>query len=212
LVKTKSEPMSIRLPEGLIADMKVAAERHGLSQTAFITKALEAWTYFDVDVLNMLGEWARGLNTSLYVVMETFLIDRLAREAADIDINGPSPKELPEFIPTTQGFLKGKQLFNTLKVKYAGQLEKEKVKELLEREPFGLEDDEKAFLLKHRAGRTWLESYEYKKELEREEAIKKYLDNMTSEEKVKLEAFQKKYGKGRTPFSASFWEGDEPKE
>lgn len=159
----KNEFLSAKLPGHLShKDVDSMAKKHGLSRAAFIIKAVENWGYFDVKVLKRLEEYARRLNTSLPVVMENMIIDRLAREAAETKVTGTVDRVLHEFISTSKGMVRGEELYNSLKSMYVSNFEQEKNKVPVQQDASAKRDGKERYQeTRKRSSRTWLKPDEY---------------------------------------------------
>ncbi|MCL5290641.1 MAG: hypothetical protein M1489_06415 [Firmicutes bacterium] len=210
----KNEFLSAKLPGHMsLEEIDKAAIKHGTSRASFIVKAVEMLMGFDKVFFNKIEAYAKGLNTPVWLVMQNMIIKRMAQEAAEEEVWGPSSKLLDEFMYTNQGPITGAELFTLLMDTYSRKEESKKVEQLLREEAASppLSDEDKAFLIKHRVGRAWLESDEYKKEREEYERGLKLMENRTPEDEVKFKAFQEKHKDktGRTEYSKSFWESEE---
>lgn len=161
------EVINVRLPEGVnIEQIDAKAESYGLSRSAYITKAIELFLDLDPLSLMKIQNYSNRVDAPVGVVMQNTVIKELARQAAKADVWGPAAELKLEFVNDRGKYVVGDDLFFTLYNDYKDKFTQDKIKQLLEDEIYGLlNDDDKAFLIQHRAGKTWLESEEYKDEL-----------------------------------------------
>jgi len=147
----------------------------------FVREGLKLLMGFDEIFYKKMVRYSKSLNIPLFVVVQNFIIKRLAEDAAKTEIWGPSPVLLDEFVyrKTNNGEIRtttGEELFNIFKEKYIKELIAERVQFLLEKERvFKLTDEEKKFMIKNQAGKVYVESEEYKKEIEKKSSIEQDL-------------------------------------
>lgn len=170
--------LNIRVPDGLIEKIDQYAKEHGQNKTDFVLKAIDMLLNFDEVFFSRVNEYSKGLNIPEWLVIQNMIIKQMAIDAAETEVWGPLQKPLKEFISVNDGTgyktMTGEELFIMLKKQFVQDNEKEKIRTLLDREPFGrISEDDRKFLIKHRAGRSWLESEEYKKEKEEQAAYEK---------------------------------------
>lgn len=161
-------------------DIEEKAAHYGMEKSEFIMTAVDMMMNFDETFYKRIQGYSEGLHIPEWLVMQNMIIKRMADEAAEYEVFGPSGKVLDEFMLVGEGFkrraITGEELFNNLKQQYKVNYEKKAVQELLKEEAYGipLKENEKALLIKYRAGKTWLESDEYKKEQEAQTQYEEY--------------------------------------
>ncbi len=120
------KPLSIRLPEPLkVEEIDAVAQRRGMSRAGFVISAVKFFMELDDVFLARMENYAKRLNIPLSLVMQNMLIKRLAKEAAEYEVLGPSPQLLEEFMFTNQGVITGGELFDMLKKSYLRDIENE---------------------------------------------------------------------------------------
>lgn len=168
------EVINIRLPEGINTEqVDAVAEKYGLTRSAFITKAIELFMQVDPVSYFKIQAYANQEGFPVGIILQNTVIKDLAYKAAKADVWGPSVDLMFELSSKEDGFIVGDELFLTLYDMYKRDFVQDKIKFLLEEEAFDTIDDEgKAFLIEHRAGKAWLESDEYKVELAFQQRLK----------------------------------------
>lgn len=151
-------------------DVEVKAKKLGMEKSEFILNAVDMMMNFDEIFFKRIQEYSNGLHIPEWLVIQNMIIKRMADEAAECEVFGQNGKVLDEFIMTGEGnkheTMTGEKLFNFLKDQSIQKYERKAVKMLLQEESYGvpLNDKDKALLIKHRTGKAWIESDEYKKE------------------------------------------------
>lgn len=134
-----THPLSVRLPEHITpAEIDEKAKALGMSRAAFVLNAVETFMGFDTVFYKRIEEYAKNLNIPTWLVMQNMLIKRMAKEAADYEVWGPSQHLLEEFMFTSQGPITGEELFDNLKEMYAKEAGEEKAKVLAEEQRYGI--------------------------------------------------------------------------
>jgi hypothetical protein len=176
------ETLSLKLTNNItLADIDKRAGEIGMSRSQFVNMALEMILSFDNELWQRISNYSEGLHIPEWLVIQNMLIKRFAEEAAHIEVWGPSTKMLDEFVNFDGKTATGEELFNMLKQRAKKEEEREKIEVLLKEEIWGLDEEDKQFLFKHRAGRAWYESEEYKKEQEEEQNGRAYLEQLITE-------------------------------
>ncbi|MDO7786107.1 hypothetical protein [Desulforamulus aquiferis] len=164
-----SEQIQARLSKAdfTLADIDSKAAELGMNRTEFVLTAVEMLLGFDVVFYNRIKKTAKSLNIPVWLVMQNKLIKRFAEDAAKSKVWGGRKEMLIEFMHTAQGPITGEELFNIIRDMRVKEEEQKLVELLLEREIYrDLSPEDKKVLIRHRRGKTWLESEEYKREQE----------------------------------------------
>jgi len=168
------ESMTVLLPEGIQKrDLKQKAFEIGIRYTVLAQEGIGIVMDWDAPFYHIVKDWAEGLNVSVGRLVENLILGKFAQIEAQEKVWGKSEEILPEFTVMGKEMLTGEPLSSFLTDWYTRAEERKRVNLLLREEEEGipLSDDDKAFLIKKRAGRTWLESEEFAQEQrEREEA------------------------------------------
>ena len=170
--------LNIRVPDGYLEELDLKAQIFGMNRTEFVMNALDMVLNFDEMFYKKIIKYSQGLNNPEWLVMQNIIICRMAHDHAKVKVWGATGETLREFVSIDDGegykTITGMPLYEMLINIFIEEEEKEKVKILLNDELYGvpIKEDDKKLLIKHRSGRTWLESEEYQKEQERKAEIK----------------------------------------
>jgi len=182
------EFIGTRLPEGITKGklQSKAWEYDFVAYTQLIQLGIQILVDWDTPFYKMLKDYADGLHTTIGAVIENMILRTFAEREAHKQVWGPSGQLLPEFSVMGNKPLTGLELFSFLKDWFVQKEERERVNLLLREEKQGLlTDDDKAFLIKKRAGQTWLESAEFAKE-QREEKEAKTKASLTPKQQEEI--------------------------
>lgn len=170
----QNDHVGLRLPENITKeDIDRKANEMGISRAAFINRAIELLLQFDGVSFAKIQAYANQEGFPVGILLQNTVIKDLAYKAAKADVWGPSVDLMFELSSKEDGFIVGDELFLTLYGMYKKDFIQEKIKLLLEEEVYDLlTDEEKAFMIEHRAGKAWLESDEYKVELAFQQRLK----------------------------------------
>lgn len=170
-------------------DVELKAEKYGMSKKDFILNAVDMMMSFDEIFFKKIQKYSNGLHIPEWLVMQNMIIKRIADEAAETEVFGTHRRVLDEFMMMGEGSERktttGEELFNILKKIYIKKYEQRAVNAILKKEASGMtiNENEKALLIKYRAGKAWFESDEYREEIERSKKIDEYF----KENKILLE-------------------------
>lgn len=175
-----NELLSVRLPVGsfTLQEVDEKANKIGLSRSEFVIKAVDMLMNFDDVFLEKIKMYSEGLNIPEWLVMQNFIIDMMAQDAAKMNVWGPSQDILMMFPMLNDGdgyrMVTGGELHEMLTKMYEGDEEKKKVEVLLEGEKYGdpMDESDKKLLIKYRKGKVWEESEEHKRGIEMKRIIK----------------------------------------
>ena len=111
-------------------DLEAKAEKVGMSRSEYSLMALDTFMGFDNDFIKTMQQYADGYNIPLYVVIQNFVIDKLAKEKASDKVYGQQSRIRKEFITVSDGagnrMMTGEELDNTLVDLYTREYNKEK--------------------------------------------------------------------------------------
>lgn len=170
--------LNIRVPDGYLEELDLKAQIFGMNRTDFVMNALDMMLNFDEMFYKTIIKYSQGLNNPEWLVMQNIILRRMAHDHANVKVWGATGETLKEFVAVDDGdgykTMTGEPLYNMLIEMFTKEEEKKKVEVLLNDELYGVPigEDDKKFLIKHRSGRTWLESEEYQKEQRRKAEIK----------------------------------------
>lgn len=184
-----NDPLSVRLPERIkLAEIDAKAKERGLSRAGFVIGAIETMLGFDPEFMRRIESYSKGLNVPTWQVIQSMVVDRFAREAAELEVFGPSPgKLLPEFqyanTPDGPRPLTAEELFDSLKGMHRHRLEQDRLVQLLERERYvDLHGKDREFMIRMRAGKTYAETEEGRQAREIDALADKLLREMDGTE------------------------------
>jgi len=171
----KYEILHVSLPEEItLAGLDEKAKELGLgNRSQFILEAARLLIGFDVVFWLRMVKFSKSLHIPVWMVIQNFIIKRLARDAAEIVVHDPKTMFMDEFtfLKKENGdvrTLTGEELFNFFKEKYVKEMMDEKIRFLLEKERvFKLTDEEKKFMIENQVGDAYGESDEYKERLQK---------------------------------------------
>ena len=165
---------SVRVPEHISREkFAEKAKALGISESELIIKTLEAGLEFDIELSKYLMAFGKNLHAPGWMVAQNMLIKELADESARDEICGKNETLLVEFVRVSEGqnvrLLTGPELHGRLKAQYMKKYERKMVMEILDRENAGeiLDEQENELLFKHKLGKAYLESPEYKEKIQR---------------------------------------------
>jgi hypothetical protein len=156
------------------------ANNLGWNRTDLVLYALNFIQEVDPVLIKRIEKIANDVNIPGPIVIQNFVINILAREAAKMELNNELGLPYiidPEF---AESFMKsnkdkpitGEELFNIFKYKYRREFNEELIDSIKDRPVETLREEEKNLLIKYRTGRAWRESEQYKKDLEKKEIMK----------------------------------------
>jgi hypothetical protein len=133
-MENEREVFTLAIPKksGLSLDViDRAAKGIGDNRVEFCMKAIELLVGMDSPIVKYLEELAEKLNTRLPIIIQNFLIERLAKDEAGIEIFGLQIISLSEFVSTNEGMITGKKLFDLRKTVWKKQLKSDYVEQIL---------------------------------------------------------------------------------
>jgi len=161
------EVISTRLPEGITRQaLEEKAREHHITIRELIQEGIRLIMGFNIPFYRMVHDFALGLKVPEWMVLENLTISWFAHREAQREVWGYEDELIEEFVAMDDKNLTGKEILEYLRMAFIQEEERERLNLLLEEEEKGLplNDDDKAFLIRKRQGRTWLESEEYKRE------------------------------------------------
>lgn len=183
-----SELIATRPPTGVSKkDIEAKArEGYGITSSGLVQRGINLMMDFSPPFYRRLEDYATGLDTTIGIIIEGMLLRRFVELEVKQAVWGTGGAQiLPEFTITDKGRLRGLELVAYLRNWFTQEEERKRLELLLQQEEQGmLTDDDKTFLIKKRAGRTWLESEEFAQE-QREK--KEAEANLTPQQKKAME-------------------------
>lgn len=183
--------MTVLLPEGIDKeDLKRKAAEIGIKYTILAQEGIGIIMDWDAAFYHRVKDYADGLGITVGMLIESMLLRRFVESEVKQEVWGTGGAQiLPEFTITDKGRLRGLELVDYLRSWLTQEEERKRLELLRQQEERGLlTDDDKAFLVKQRAGQTWLESKEYAKEREAEAKL-------TPKQKEALDYARERLGK-----------------
>lgn len=174
-------------------DVELRAKALGMEKSELVFNAVDMMMNFDEIFLKRIQSYAEGLHIPEWMVMQNMLLDRMANESAEYKVYGKRPKLLVEFMLIGEGTerrsVTGKELTDSLEEMYVRKFEKELLKQTLQEERYGipLQKRERDLLIKYRCGNAWLESDEYKSEIEEEKQFNEKYPDAVRKQKEHIE-------------------------
>lgn len=174
-----NELLSVRLPVNsfTLEDVDKKASELGLTRSELVIKAVDMMLNFDKVFIEKAQHYSKGLHIPEWLVIQNMAIKRMV----ELDTHRKvwnAGNLLPEFVFIDDKAVTGSELIKRLENQTFQEEEKKKVEALLRREYYGvpISNEDKALLIKHRAGKAWLESEEYKKEMEIQAEIERFMN------------------------------------
>ena len=174
-----NELLSVRLPVNsfTLEDVDKKASELGLTRSELVIKAVDMMLNFDKVFIEKAQHYSKGLHIPEWLVIQNMAIKRMV----ELDTHRKvwnAGNLLPEFVFIDDKTVTGSELIKRLENQTFQEEEKKKVEALLRREYYGvpISNEDKALLIKHRAGKAWLESEEYKKEMEIQAEIERFMN------------------------------------
>lgn len=180
--------LNIRVKEGYLEKVDEAAARYNMNRTEFVLKAIDILANFDETFFKKIQQLSNTLNLPEWVVIQNIILDEMAKEVAELAVWDRTSKNFGKFMwiedKAGSRIMTGSEYFDNRIKQYIWEEEKRKVEVLLRREYYGIpiSDEDKALLIKHRAGKTWLESEEYKKEMETQAEVERFMQENNIQE------------------------------
>lgn len=173
------DALSVRLnKENLtLEQIDKRAEELGLNRSKFVMLALEMMVNFDPAFWKIIEKIGKGFDVAPWMVIQNMLMNRFAKEAAELMVWGKIKTIPNEFIRNYEDgqttTITGEELFDILYKDYFIDEEQKKFDLLFKKatDYFSLDDKEKEFLMKFQAGKAWLESDAYKDILRKEQEV-----------------------------------------
>jgi hypothetical protein len=156
-------------------EIDLKAKEYRLSKNAFVLEAISFFMEMDPEAWRQIKGWADALRAPAAQVISNIFTAIDARRAARIKVWGKArPELLEEFLASDDGLITGKEYFDSLYPGYLQEEEQKKIEALLRRElhPELMSQQDRDYLMQHRAGRTWAE-YQEAWAREHEEEVKK---------------------------------------
>lgn len=174
-----NELLSVRLPVNsfTLKDVDKKTSELGLTRSELVIKAVDMMLNFDKVFIEKAQHYSKGLHIPEWLVIQNMAIKRMV----ELDTHRKvwnAGNLLPEFVFIDDKAVTGSELIKRLENQTFQEEEKKKVEALLRREYYGvpISNEDKALLIKHRAGKAWLESEEYKKEMEIQAEIERFMN------------------------------------
>ena len=123
-----SQTLAFRIPTSAKwSDLRVdeKAAIHGISRSAFMFLALDTFMGFDDEFLAEMRNYAKIFDEPLHIVIQNFIIDKLAREKGDAFLRRRPNIVHHEFVKVTDKYgtrtMTGKELSKHLTAQYCKQ-------------------------------------------------------------------------------------------
>lgn len=163
-----SKVFGVRLPHETIGNLSKEAKKKGMKLSDLARHKLLLATEHEPMIQEFINRQAEITGISAHEIVKIILIDFIARTKTFEEVFGDTYR-LRQFVHTREGILGGRKLLEDLKDHHREKFISEKKQKLMKAETNDLEisDEDRAFMIKHHLGRTYLESNEYKDKLQK---------------------------------------------
>ena len=185
-----SPQANIAISESQRELLEMVAKRRDQKFSEFIRESALTAAEIDPVACEAISRFANAMKIPPSLGISNIVIRYFAEKQAWEAVWGKGEDTLPEFTFTSRGPLTGKRLLDFLRKDFEERFTRERLAVLLEREKtvFPLRsEEERAFLMKHRQGRTWYESPEYQEIAEQAEEHVAAEDDLKTKIDRKLE-------------------------
>lgn len=111
-------------------DLEVKAKKHDMKKGDFVLKAVDTFINFDDNFIELIDQYADQFHVAPHMVIQNFIIEKLAKERAEDIVYGQQSRIRKEFITVSDGdgyrMMTGKELEKHLIDLYTREYQHEK--------------------------------------------------------------------------------------
>jgi hypothetical protein len=175
----KARLFSVRLHEKFdVGKFDLACKELGTNKSRLVQEGLEVVINMSPKLRGKLTATAQLTNFPVWALIQSMVADWYGKHDAEVEVYGQAGASFLFQIDGQGKPVDGKLIYEAVRESHSRTLEREKLEQLKAKELSGvqLSDDEKAFMIQHRNGKTYYESPQYRKTAAKMQKLQKLKD------------------------------------